>query len=216
MKIISFKRCFPSNAIRSREDIISVILQANEYLLCDQFDPYPDTGKANPEMPLLFVDKMSRLFIPENGDGNVKKAYSIVFPFSFNINSRELSLANIVVTDSMNACLKAFMNTVNGIFPDSIDSIYDYCWSECETFSLETSQRDLVIAVLTELLLFDIGYIRYDYDEEHENGSLHPLNHLDINFDNQSTYKIGLHAPIDLLGLHSILDSKQPCWFLKS
>ena len=33
---------------------------------------------------------------------------------------------------------------------------------------------------LRELLLYEDGYIRYDYDEEHQDGLLHPLNHYDI------------------------------------
>jgi hypothetical protein len=64
--------------------------------------------------------------------------------------------------------------------------------------------------------MLEAGYIRYDYDEEHEKGVMHPLHHLDINYSNQSTYKIGLKEEIDSITLKEILDIKNDCWFLNS
>ena len=73
---------------------------------------------------------------------------------------------------------------------------------------------EIVVTILTRLLTFDVGYIRYDYDEEHYNGRIHPLHHLDINYTNQSTYKIGLNQSLDILEFKSIIDNQKECWFL--
>lgn len=46
--------------------------------------------------------------------------------------------------------------------------------------------------LISYLLKYDLGYIRYDIDQEHENGRMYPPNHLDICLDIAATYKIGL------------------------
>ena len=66
--------------------------------------------------------------------------------------------------------------------------------------------------MLAHLLKYDLGYIRYDIDPEHENGRMHPLNHLDICLDTAATYKIGLDKKIEFDDFKNILDITNECW----
>jgi len=64
------------------------------------------------------------------------------------------------------------------------------------------------------LSTFEPGYIRYDYDIEHENGRIHPRYHLDANYDKNGTYKIGLHDTFSIDDFSDLIDKSTNCYFL--
>jgi hypothetical protein len=71
------------------------------------------------------------------------------------------------------------------------------------------------MAAFSYLLKYDLGYLRYDFDPEHEDGKIHPLNHLDICLDDSATYKIGLDREISFRDMKDILDLTTECWYFK-
>lgn len=85
---------------------------------------------------------------------------------------------------------------------------------------METEQNDdeftmeQMWTLFSYLLKYDLGYIRYDIDPEHENGKLHPLYHLDICLDNSATYKIGLNQEIRFDNFKDILDTTTESWYI--
>ena len=216
MKLISFTRNIDSGAIRGRLDVLKVILQVSDYLIDKQYSICSNIENIEKNQPFLYVDKMSRLFIPEKTGEVIPKIYSIVFPFSYNADQHVLSFNQININNSLNSCMKSIISIFEGVLPETMEKILERCWEACTDSELSKTQSYDLIAVFTELLTFDIGYVRYDYDEEHQNGVTHPLYHLDINYSNQSTYKIGLKHSIDTLRFKAILDTKQECWLLNA
>ena len=218
MKLISFTRNIDSNPIRNRLDIIKIILQANDYLIDRQYSFVQCAERIDKNFPFLYIEKMSRLFIPENSADQVQKLYSIVFPFSYNVEQNELSITQIAINNSLNSCLKSLVNSFDKALPDSINKIQEYCLDACVDACEDNVFSDVfyesVVTIFTRLLTFDVGYIRYDYDEMHCAGRIHPLHHLDINYTNQSTYKIGLNQSLDILEFQSIIDNQKERWFL--
>ena len=71
-----------------------------------------------------------------------------------------------------------------------------------------------MLTLFSYLLKYDLGYIWYDIDPEHENGKLHPLYHLDICLDNSATYKIGLNQEIRFDNFKDILDTTTESWYI--
>lgn len=69
--------------------------------------------------------------------------------------------------------------------------------------------------VRVNISTYDLGYIRYDYDEEHHKELLHPLYHLDVCLDTAATYKIGLKKSITQDEFKDILDITTNCVFLQ-
>lgn len=216
MKVISFIRNIDSDVIRSRLDIIKIILHANEYLINEQYSVVSNIESMNKTQPFLYVDKMSRLFISEIFEDEIQKIYSITFPFAYNINQRELSFNQIEFNNSINSCLKSIISNFDVFFPETMEKILEICWEACKDNEFTDVMCESIVTILTELLTFDVGYIRYDYDEEHQNGVMHPLYHLDINYSNRSTYKIGLRQSINSIEFKSILDINQECWFVQN
>lgn len=57
--------------------------------------------------------------------------------------------------------------------------------------------------------------IRYDYDPDHENGTMHPLHHLDVNYSSQGTYKLGMNRKIQTDEFVDMLDVKTACRYIQ-
>lgn len=71
------------------------------------------------------------------------------------------------------------------------------------------------INLVNKIIEFEPWYIRYDYDDEHNNGNLlHPLNHLDVNFESNSTFKLGLNKKLKLEEFIDVMNINTDCHFL--
>lgn len=60
----------------------------------------------------------------------------------------------------------------------------------------------------------ETGYIRYDYDPDHENGTLHPLYHFDVNYSSKGTYKMGINKKMEKEDFVDLLDIKTKCHYI--
>lgn len=67
--------------------------------------------------------------------------------------------------------------------------------------------------ILMELIMFEPGYIRFDYDKKNANGRIHPLNHLDIFYSQATTFKLGCSL-MDLDKFIDILEPANECEFI--
>lgn len=134
----------------------------------------------------LIIDKMNRLFFYTQN-----KYFSISFPFSVILDDdgrilsictysgREFDFKNI---SAVLAILQSDQYKVN-------QSIID--------FYIEPGSIDADgLFILEEIIQFEPSYVRYDHDPENENGKLHPLHHLDINYSTYGTFKLGLSDSI--------------------
>ena len=74
---------------------------------------------------------------------------------------------------------------------------------------IDVNESENLYRVLTELLIMEDGYIRYDYDPEHENGHLHPLHHYDIFYHSNNTFKIGLNKKCEFLNMLNLLNNSE-------
>ena len=186
--------------IRSKTDVIKILMEAISYMLLNKSVSEENTyGKI-----ILRIDKMNRLFFFKE-----EKYFSIVFPFfatqeddkySFYFRSQiEINTYLISQVQTIIQCpeFKAHCSL------DLFEPISDY-EEEDENFWI----------FLRELLLMEDGYIRYDYDTEHENGDLHPLNHYDLFYSSNATFKIGLNNKLGEDEFIDLLDIKSKCKYL--
>ena len=64
------------------------------------------------------------------------------------------------------------------------------------------------------MLLFEPGYLRLDYDQDNEHEGTHPLNHIDVNYTNKNTYKIGLPSRWGCEKMIDFVNIKKTCSFI--
>lgn len=200
------KTFFPEERVKDKYKILEILLEACRYMLHNE-----KVSKArSPYKIILYKEKMSRLiFVSEN------KIYSITFPFNINYLKSDITInyKNRLDIDSQNistllSILKSpSMNSENCL--DFIDPIVNY------EQSLWTTLRDLLIS--------EDGYIRYDRDEngyteakakkeEHR----HPLNHIDLFYTNQVTFKLGLNEKYVDTDLLDMMNTNTNCKYLNN
>lgn len=192
-------------AIRRKEDIIILLLETIKIFLMEDFIEVTE-GKGK---IILKVDKMSRLiFQIEN------KYFSFNFPFNIEVDEVSSnirfydSLLGIDIDDKLISILISIFNqkiTTNRC----LDDIY---------YELVCGDNILNIndiwALVERLSMFECGYLRYDYDVEYQNGHIHPINHLDVNYSVGSTFKLGFQDIITIEDFIDILDLKTNCHYL--
>ncbi|MCM1363191.1 MAG: hypothetical protein NC235_15065, partial [Clostridiales bacterium] len=96
----------------------------------------------------------------------------------------------------------------------SIEEILEKIWEEEGFEQASDAEKYSICTLITVLLSYEVGYIRYDYDDVHENGKLHPLNHFDVNYSTNTTYKIGANKKLDIELFLKLLDITSECLYL--
>lgn len=195
--------------IRSQIDYIHLIVEATECLLgrnpCIQ----------DPPCVRVVIDKMVRLFVFYSSN----KYTSIFYPFCieegeegsisiYSRNGQEISYRE----------LSAVREVLNGVSIDQNkwisfgDLWYDYITEEKPYPSSE--QQKIGIALIEELLQYEPAYVRYDHDPQNENGNLHPKYHIDINYSQGGTFKLGLQSFMTQEQFKDLHDLKTDCLYL--
>ena len=195
------------SSIRSRNDIVMLLLHIVKFLLqvnvCDDFESTKDVEL------IIKVDKMSRIFICTE-----EKIHTFHFPFELKTISNKFQICyqGEIIDNLHIAVLMSLFYEVNII--SDINQLYELFLDIEKINQLSKEDFRLCSKLITLLLSFEIGYLRYDYDERYNNGDIHPLNHLDINFTNGSTFKLGLKEKINQTVLDDIVDTGTNCHYL--
>ena len=150
---------------------------------------------------------MSRLFFLSD-----EKYFSINFPFTaikendglrffqdnlIEINSKVTSEVLGVIRES-----KIFQSNCIYDFLEPIESLID--------------ENTFYWPLLLKLFTFEDGYIRYDYDDsDRQNGDYHPVNHYDVFYTSNSTFKIGLKNKIKHDELIDLLSLESKCHYIE-
>lgn len=193
--------------IREKEDIIVLLLETIKmFLVGNIIKDDQRKGKV-----ILKIDKMSRVIF------EIKDKY-ISFNFPFSIETRESEDEYFRIYDSNigididNKIVSIILGLIsqNILSKDSLEELYyELSYTE-NVYDLDT-----IWNLLRKLILFESGYLRYDYDPVHENGTMHPLNHFDFYFSSGNTLKVGLDSKITIEDFISILDVQTECHFMR-
>ncbi|MGQ2286640.1 hypothetical protein ACT5YT_05175 [Leuconostoc suionicum] len=147
------------------------------------------------------------------------------FYFSIDSMNLDLDFEKILLLENLFRLTSPFV-----YWPDNLDSNYRTIpknqmnfWQfeqifidQCEQFSLpELNDQENIQKwwnLIYMLLTFEIGYIRYDIDPEHEKEN-HPKNHFDINLSN--SVKFGIKQNIQSSEFIHFLNSKENVYYIK-
>lgn len=202
------KRSIGKCVFRNKNDIITTVLNYIKYI--DVMSLEYDENKEI--QSVLCIDKMSRLFI-----GNDKSIHSFRFPFFIDDGNGCFKVYNkhLEIDNEATSLLLSFFGEFEGT--ESIYDMYDSFIKVLDEFNVNNPVNENIYwNTIYDLLVFEPGYIRYDIDFSDRLDPLnHPAYHLDINYDNASTYKIGLSKDIDFDEFINILNINKKCYFLK-
>lgn len=220
---------FPHKRVKTKVDVLIILMETIKYMKLNPVVTNEDcVGKI-----VLYIDKMSRLFFfTEN------KYYSIVFPFFVDRkkiedeyeNEDELPLSTTYTVKEYEY-LFSFRNQID--IDESLvsqvislikcDEFKDNCSLEFITPICQYNEQydKNFWPFLRELLFMEDGYIRYDLDKENfdkakekDEEHKHPLNHYDVFYSSNTTYKIGLIRNLAENEFIDFLDGNKDCSYL--
>lgn len=159
-------------------EIISIIFNKSEW---DR-----ESGKV-----CIYIDKMSRVFCFFK-----HKYFSIHFPFSIEKDSEgEIriydAVSDLTIDFRRLGLLKTILKEID-FEKKSIDQIIENAYYDVISEEYSDEEVEECLGILFRTLTIEYGYLRFDYDEENCDEIYHPLMHLDINFMDNVTYKIGV------------------------
>lgn len=196
--------------IRTKEDIIEILLLSVKSLLLK--DKLNDEGKGTVN---IIINNSSRIyFICKNINELPNKYYSFTFPFIIEENKDKYNIRCRTSSEIINSeLIDKLLELLNrGWFSDeneNTDSIDKFACDYIDVFEDYYSSKGIdretqenfdieYWSIIKNLFTFEPGYIRYDYDPIYEDGDKHPLNHLDIHYSSNSTFKLGFNRSIQI------------------
>jgi len=186
--------------IRSKQDVVVLLMKCVKFMLLDSpKKPEVAVGKM-----ILVVSKMSRLFFFSND-----KYFSVNFPFTVTEEPNGLVFSSKLLVEIDHKITSDVLKVISSEeFNHSCIYTFNDCVAEFE------EQTTGFWSLLKELLVFEDGYLRYDYDPVRVNGKKHPLHHIDVFYSNGSTFKIGTNKQIEHNSLVDLVDVLSDCHFL--
>jgi hypothetical protein len=199
--ILAFQEAHFFAPLRDKVDYARLIAYSARNLLLDYDMGTSPTGGYMK----LIVDKMSRLFFYAEKD----YLFSVSFPFTVRIaNGKIAAVASYSGKEVDNRSISHIISVLESEKFKLNHSLLDY-YIETDTLDHEP------FLLLEEILQFEPTYIRYDNDPRNEDGKLHPLHHLDINYSPYGTYKLGLDNAIADGYLEDMLNIETECFYIK-
>lgn len=202
-----------NSAIRHKMDLMSLYLRLMIELLNEEVE-----FSLSEETNFVLIkskDTYRYVIVKEN------QIMSSILPFrfnfdcnvEFNFNQELVDLNDLYV---LLLCVDKVKDEIqNGIdlLSDDIRALIDEVLIQDLNFNsnIEYKYKKL----LNHMFFQEDGYLRFDYDQENCNGHIHPLNHIDINYSNSSTFKLGLKAKVDFHAFWDILRSDTNCFYLE-
>lgn len=213
MKVIYFNNKLNKEPIRNKSSIIKMIIRACEMIISKQYTK-SETYKRNTKLP-VYLHQLNRIFIDEEN-----QLFSISFPFKIDLeNSKVFFFEN-----QINSKYFAIIRSVIDDFDERCFSISDFKdkLDDNEAYVNLKDEQDIIDKLITFLLCYETGYIRYDDDPEtfkkyqnEDRPSVHPQYHFDVNYTDKFSYKIGLYKSLKLSEFIDFFDPKTNCWFIE-
>lgn len=198
-----------SKPIREKKDILCLMLDTLGFL------SYGSSCEQEEGNLFIKVDKMSRVFYQLDD-----KYFSITFPFVIEENQKQKGsyciydvMEDLQIDNKLISMMKGIIEKVD--FTNcTIENLFESIWTDSYDEDISEKEIESCFNIIMRVLSSEFGYVRFDYDPIHENGNMHPLNHLDINYSGRCTYKLGLKNRIDIDEFIDILDIGTKCSYV--
>jgi hypothetical protein len=188
------------SAVRDHRSIILIWIKALQTIL-SYVEPSREVACGT---MTLQIDKMRRLLF-ESGN----KMFSIHFPFNVDFDKDEImiSFGGYCYLDNRKISVLSSIIQEKDFEQLDVLAFADFVYENY--VNIESS----LWAVLRDLMMVEAGYVRHDVDLDRANGSVHPINHIDIFFTNGSTFKVGLDKAWSKEEFLDLFDRATECYF---
>ncbi len=188
--------------IRDKRDVVRLLMKIIKLMLVNAPPKAIDTkGEV-----VLHVSKMSRIFF-----FSAFRYFSICFPFTVSDEEGFLAFSSGGIIDVDSKTTSDVLSFINSDENFNVNCVYQFIEPILDISHYEPNFWMLLLKLLT----LDDGYIRYDYDEENEQGLIHPKNHYDVFYSSNSTFKVGLKGKLKKEEMIDFVKSESDCHFIE-
>lgn len=201
-----------NSSIRDKFTIIKLLIGISNFLNMSKPQLLSELSKdfsSEKIRLIIYIDKMSRIFIEEK-----EKIHTFFFPFKLRVDNNKYTLFSNDAEISNVTCsvMSAIFNNLSD--EESLEFILEQYWDVADDLGLPKEEEKVYSKLITYLLTFESGYLRLDHDES-ERGrgkrEAHPIDHIDCNYTDGASFKLGLSSSIACSDLIDILDINTPC-----
>lgn len=191
--------------IRTKKQVIALLMKTIKMISIYEM---PDSKSIGGRV-ILTKDKMSRLFYISD-----EKYFSINFPFGIieDADSR-LTFYSNHIDDIDNSITSDVLSILSNEKPLTSKDILEFAEPICDI----ANYKEDFWSFFRELILFEDGYIRFDHDNDqsrvHE--TKHPINHYDICYTSDATFKVGLKSKIRPEQFIDLVNTNTDCHFIQ-
>lgn len=202
-----------NSAIRKKNHVAKLIIGVTRLLnvaAVEAVDSLPPTWGNDHVRLIICIDKMSRVFICSEN-----QIHSFYYPFSIQISEKrgETFFEGAQISSVTCSALSSVLEDCSD--DELVETLLEKYWDIVTDLEIDEPEKTLCGRLITFLLAFEPGYLRFDCDEVHQNENIHPREHLDINYSSGATFKVGLSKSLNCDELVDILNSKTACYFLE-
>ncbi|EPS4549119.1 hypothetical protein ACVEVU_002284 [Morganella morganii] len=198
-------------AVRGSLDNLFNVLQAIEIVNCCH-SCNVENIKGDLDFDLAIFTGDFHRFLIRKDDGY----FSMAIPFQVIIEGETISFNSDLLQENVGGHVISILRNAISSTLDSSHSHEEVILSIVDNFNLSFPEALLYYDTFTSLLANDHGYFRFDDDEEHENGHVHPRYHFDVFYKNTSSIKIGYDKYDTLDCFYSLVDKNIPKKYLAS
>lgn len=189
--------------IRSKFSLLINLLNTLDSIIITKFESKEFSQKPyesdNEKIQIaIIISTFSRIFFLSE-----RKIYSIIFPFSIIQDSSGnygIKYETFEVNHGIISFTREFLNILENRNNFYCDELIEYSFDSDDDSDESIDKEDLrnSLYLFKNLLHMEDGYLRYDFDEKHEDGNRHPLHHYDIFYESKNTFKIGMNEQVCL------------------
>ncbi|NLM07291.1 MAG: hypothetical protein GX219_10350 [Tissierellia bacterium] len=203
------------NKINNKLDVIKLILYTTRYILIGHADK--DYGHGSFEISSPKKNRRRIYFYQQSKESTITYPY-IVKPISLHEWTVSDSFARVLLDSKTISILLSIFNELSNNITFDLEDLNFKISESLRNFDSLESKQDISI-ILYHLLARDYGYIRHDYCDSQgyleEKPHVHPRKHLDFNYNELATFKIGLRENKDMV-LKELIDPNADCLYLGS
>lgn len=201
-----------NSSIRNKTNIVKTLIEVIRFINISKpqsVAELPPTLEPERIRLIIYIDKMSRILISE-----ADKIHSFHFPFALKVENGKyvLSFNDFQITNATCSILSAIFDELSD--EESVEKILEQYWDIASDLSVPSEESEVYSHLITYLLSFESGYLRFDHDKVRLKGDYHPENHIDFNYTNSATFKFGLTKSIVCQELIDIISTTTPCFYL--
>lgn len=201
-----------NSSFRNKFNIIKILIEVARFMnISAPQSAYELTTQLDSDRIRLvfYIDKMSRIFIEE-----IDKIHSFHLPFILKVENGKyvLSFNDFQITNATCSILSSIFSELSEDAP--LEKILELYWDVASDLSVPSVESEIHSQLITYLLSFEAGYLRFDHDEVRADKMYHPENHIDFNYTGGTTFKFGLTKPITHQQLIDMINSTTPCSYL--